>query len=75
MNITSILIALLVALHISSMAEASKGQTRNMIQKEKEKVKKPKKPKKCKIAQMYISDGSRLGDIIASLVKEQDFSS
>ncbi|GFH52622.1 hypothetical protein CTEN210_09098 [Chaetoceros tenuissimus] len=74
MNITSILIALLVALHIS-MAEASKGQTRNMIQKEKEKVKKPKKPKKCKIAEMYISDGSRLGNIIASLIEEQDFAS
>lgn len=72
MNITSILIALLVAWHHSSIAEASKSGTRNMIE-EWEKV--TTKPKKCKIAEMYISDGSRLGDIIASLVEEQDFSS
>lgn len=79
MKITSILLALLVACHPIFMAKASKEEceTRNMMT-EWETVKKTKnlkEPRECKIAEMYISDGSRLGNIIASLIEEQDFSS
>ncbi|GFH52623.1 hypothetical protein CTEN210_09099 [Chaetoceros tenuissimus] len=59
-----------------SVAEASKSGTRNMnANNEWEKVNQTKKPKKCKkTVGNYFSNGSQLGDIIAAMVKEQDFS-